>query len=73
MNESTAQANGQAPVERLVAVEDIRRIVAREVADQLSAPPPAPTIWQRVTHALFIGSSVSLIILAILTVVRSLP
>jgi hypothetical protein len=68
MNESTAQANGHAPVEQLVAVEDmLRPMVAHEVARQLATPPAKPTVLERIYHALWIGSTVSLIILAVLS------
>jgi hypothetical protein len=46
----------------------LRPLIAHEVARQLSVPPPAPTVWQRVTHVLFLGSAVSLIIMTVYTV-----
>jgi hypothetical protein len=68
VNESTAQANGQAPVEQLVAVEDmLRPMVAHEVARQLAVPPRKPSVLERIYHALWIGSMVSLVILTVLT------
>lgn len=79
MHESTAQ-NSHKPIEPATlkrptdnfAAEMLRPLIAHEVARQLSAPRSAPTAWQSLTHALFVGSAVSLIIMAVYTVVGSL-
>lgn len=68
MNESTAQANGQAPVEHLVAVEDmLRPMVIREVARQL-AVDPEPLWLSRTRSVMSWAAMLSVLVIAVLSV-----